>query len=274
MDRLRDPATATIAALVALPLMIALACFSFGGLLWSGQQYAWANLLFGLGALASALALLLVLLLFWPTGTVVIRKLGRKDTAEGSGTVMATGPVYIPEYSDPPDTLQVSVETGMGKWLWPESPEDKYEAGGVFLALPNVEIRNDSAAPMDLEISLTVPLNNPPAECTAITVNAEHVLQPRVEASFNRWQRKGRQIVYPIRIKSGHRRVGYLVFLIDSRMAWNLGAISADQPNMRLLENMKLGASFLAVKDMISERERKVFISCETPVSSEQALNR
>lgn len=32
-----------------------------------------------------------------PTGTVVVRKFGRDDTAEGSGTITATGPVYVPE---------------------------------------------------------------------------------------------------------------------------------------------------------------------------------
>lgn len=66
MDRLRDPASATIAAMMTILLMIAIACFTFGGLLWSGQHYAWANLLFGLGALAPIIALLLVLLLFGP----------------------------------------------------------------------------------------------------------------------------------------------------------------------------------------------------------------
>ena len=36
-----------------------------------------------------------------PTGTVVMRKFGRDDTAEGSGTITATGPVLVPEDEKP-----------------------------------------------------------------------------------------------------------------------------------------------------------------------------
>lgn len=57
MERLRDPALGNWAQAVAVPLAVCLTCITSGGVLWAGEHYAWANILFAVGSFFGAVCL-------------------------------------------------------------------------------------------------------------------------------------------------------------------------------------------------------------------------
>lgn len=242
MERLRDPALANIAQVAGVPLLVAATLFAFAVGLQSTDHHAAANACWGVGSLFGFLT---IAWLLWTGWLYLHSKPALQARAWPLGVgVNEIGPATAPAQQDE-EKLNISMETGKGIWALPKEPRDRYEDGGVFFAPPNVEIRNDSDALIDLEVKLTVALKKPPADFTQLSVLAEHTLQKRVEMAFNRWQLKGSQIVYPVKLRPGHRRVGYLVFLIDSRMAWHLGDQWAERSGESLLQNLRVGGIVL-----------------------------
>ncbi len=99
----------------------------------------------------------------------------------------------------------------------PVTVSDVFELEGMLIVIPSY-ITNRSDDPVELDIELHARVEQEDGGTIGTIVPGENAITPRLAEILDRWDRRGGQLLSPLRIERERRAQGYLVFLVDSEM--------------------------------------------------------